>query len=177
MFWKRATAIGGRTFTTTPAPDVHFDVGAGWLHSANHNAFTGIAHELGFTVDRTAPGWGQQSGNHHFSNRKRRAFGRALESRSTTVSATPPSKPWDSAAEQSLTPGSRWNPMLNALSTYLNGAELNLVSARTTNHYLDTGYDWRVREGYGAVVAAFGAACKVALNTQVYADRPIREHA
>src|SRR6478609_10944405 len=112
--------IGGRTYTTTPAPDVQFDVGAGWLHSANHNAFTGIAYELGFTVDRTAPGWGQQSGNHRYSKLQRRAFGRALVAFYDRLEEAA-NKPWDSAADKSLTPGSRWNPMLNALSTYLNG--------------------------------------------------------
>ncbi len=158
--------IGGRTFTTTPAPGVPFDVGAGWLHSADHNAFVSIAHDLGFTVDQTSPGWGQQSGNRHYTKLQRRAFGRALDAFYDRLWDAA-KRPWDSPASKSLTPGSRWNPMLNALSTYINGAELHLVSAKDTNNYLDTGFDWRVREGYGAVVAAYGASCKVALNTQV----------
>lgn len=158
--------IGGRTFTTTPAPGVTFDVGAGWLHSADCNAFTQIAHDLGFTVDRTHPGWGQQSGNHHYSKMQRRAFGRALNSFYDRLWDAA-QRPWDIPASKMLTPGSRWNPMLNALSTYINGAELEFVSAKDNCNYLDTGYDWRVREGYGAVVAKFGAPCEVALDTQV----------
>jgi monoamine oxidase len=158
--------IGGRTVTTTPAPNIPFDVGAGWLHSADENAFTRIADDLGFTVDRTPPGWGQQSGNRRYSKLQRRAFGRALEAFYERLWESA-KRPWDSPASKSLTPGSRWNPMLNALSTYINGAELDLVSAKDTNNYLDTGYDWRVREGYGAVVATFGEPCEVALNTQV----------
>lgn len=158
--------IGGRTFTTAPAPGVPFDVGAGWLHSADRNAFTRIAGELGFTVDRTPPGWGQQTGNRNYSKLERRAFGRALDAFYNRLWDAA-QRPWDSPASKSLTPGSRWNPMLDALSTYINGAELEFVSAKDTCNYLDTGHDWRVREGYGAVVTAFGEPCPVKLNTQV----------
>src|ERR1700688_3435321 len=33
--------------------------------------------------------------------------------------------------------------------------------------YEDTGINWRVRRGYGALIAAYGALCPLALNTQV----------
>src|ERR1700688_1906675 len=33
--------------------------------------------------------------------------------------------------------------------------------------YEDTGINWRVRRGYGALMAAYGALCPLALNTQV----------
>ena len=35
--------IGGRGYTIMAAPDVVFDVGCGWLHSANRNSFVKIA--------------------------------------------------------------------------------------------------------------------------------------
>ena len=33
--------------------------------------------------------------------------------------------------------------------------------------YEDTEINWRVRRGYGALMAAYGAPCPLALNTQV----------
>ena len=49
-----------------------------------------------------------------------------------------------------LEPGDRWNPLIDAVSTYYSGAELDRVSARDLDRYEDTGVNWRVVEGYGS---------------------------
>src|SRR3984893_15788990 len=53
--------VGGRGHTIMAAPDITFDVGCGWLHSADKNSFVKIAEELDFEVDRTRPPWREQS--------------------------------------------------------------------------------------------------------------------
>ena len=40
--------LGGRAWTVQASPDVTFDVGCGWLHSADRNSFVAIARQLGF---------------------------------------------------------------------------------------------------------------------------------
>ena len=40
--------VGGRAHTIQAAPDVTFDVGCGWLHSADQNSFVKIAEQLKF---------------------------------------------------------------------------------------------------------------------------------
>ena len=57
--------------------------------------------------------------------------------------------------------------MIDAISTYINGAELDPVSILDMDAYEDTDLNWRVRRGYGALIAAYGAHCPLALNTQV----------
>jgi monoamine oxidase len=57
--------------------------------------------------------------------------------------------------------------MIDAISTYVNGSELDSVSIIDTHAYHDTGINWRVRHGYGALMAAYGASCPLALNCQV----------
>ena len=57
--------------------------------------------------------------------------------------------------------------MIDAISTYLNGAELDQISILDMDAYEDTEINWRVRRGYGALIAAYGAPCHVSLNTQV----------
>src|SRR6202043_112194 len=52
-------------------------------------------------------------------------------------------------------------------STYANGAELDAVSVLDLAAYEDTGINWRVRRGYGALMAAYGASCPLALNCAV----------
>src|SRR6185503_15791362 len=73
----------------------------------------------------------------------------------------------DSAADLCLEPGNRWNPMIDAISTYVNGCELDQVSILDMDAYEDTEINWRVRRGYGALIAAYGASCPLALNCAV----------
>src|ERR1700754_4657527 len=49
--------VGGRGHTTMAAPNIAFDLGCGWLHSANRNSFVGIAGQLHFEIDKTRPPW------------------------------------------------------------------------------------------------------------------------
>ncbi len=73
----------------------------------------------------------------------------------------------DSAAADYLEPGNRWNPMIDAISTYINGCELDQVSVKDFEEYEDTEINWRVPRGYGALIVAYGAPCNVALNCNV----------
>ncbi len=57
--------------------------------------------------------------------------------------------------------------MMNAVSSYVNGCELDMLSVYDLDTYEDTGLNWRVRRGYGALIEAFGAALPVALNAPV----------
>src|SRR6202022_1272384 len=73
----------------------------------------------------------------------------------------------DNPASLYLEPGNRWNPMIDALSTYINGSELDRVSILDMDAYEDTEINWRGRRGYGALMAAYGAPCPLALNCSV----------
>ena len=44
--------VGGRAHTIMAAPGMPFDLGCGWLHSADRNSFVAVAQQLGFTIDR-----------------------------------------------------------------------------------------------------------------------------
>ena len=83
----------------------------------------------------------------------------------------------DGPASLCLEPGNRWNPMIDAISTYINGCELDRVSILDMDAYEDTDINWRVRRGYGALMAAYGASCPLALNCAGDADRSFRQSA
>src|SRR3954447_21205424 len=51
---------GGRAHTIQASPDVTFDLGCGWLHSADENSFVPIAEQLKFEIDKTRPPWREQ---------------------------------------------------------------------------------------------------------------------
>jgi monoamine oxidase len=158
--------VGGRGHTIMAAPNIAFDLGCGWLHSANRNSFVGIAEQLHFEIDKTRPPWREQSFDAGFPLRERLDFIKALDAFYDRAEEAAKSGR-DSAASSWLDPGNRWNPIIDALSTYINGCELDRVSTLDMDAYEDTEINWRVRRGYGALMTAYGALCPLALNTQV----------
>jgi monoamine oxidase len=73
----------------------------------------------------------------------------------------------DQPASLWLEPGNRWNPMIDAISTYVNGCELDQVSLLDMDAYEDSEINWRVPRGYGALMTAYGASLPLALNCEV----------
>ncbi|WP_454615937.1 flavin monoamine oxidase family protein [Bradyrhizobium cenepequi] len=158
--------LGGRAHTVQAAPDVVFDVGCGWLHSSDKNSFVAIAGQLNFEIDKTLPPWRERAYGKAFPQADRDDFIRSLDEFYERA--------WEGAqagedtpANRYLEPGNRWNPMIDAISTYVNGCELDQVSILDMEAYEDTNINWRVRRGYGALIAAYGASCPVALNCNV----------
>ncbi|HEY4204290.1 MAG TPA: NAD(P)/FAD-dependent oxidoreductase [Xanthobacteraceae bacterium] len=158
--------LGGRSHTILPAPGVMFDVGCGWLHSADRNSFVAIAATLGFEIDKSRPPWRDESVNVAFPPRERADFIDALDDFYERCEDASDAAD-DSVASEWLEPGNRWNPMIDAISTYINGCELDQVSVYDMDAYEDTEINWRVSRGYGALIAAYGATCDVALDTNV----------
>ncbi|RTL92972.1 MAG: FAD-dependent oxidoreductase [Bradyrhizobiaceae bacterium] len=158
--------IGGRAHTIMASPDVTFDLGCGWLHSADRNAFVAIAEQLSFTIDKSRPPWRDQAYEAAFPREERAEFIGALEAFFTRT-AEAAARGHDAPASDYLEPGNRWNGMIDAICTYLNGCELEQMSLLDFEAYADTEVNWRIRRGYGALVAAYGAGLPIALNCNV----------
>jgi monoamine oxidase len=158
--------VGGRGYTIMAAPNITFDVGCGWLHSADKNSFVKIAQQLDFEIDKTRPPWREQSFDKGFPLKERMDFITALDAFYDRAEEAAESGR-DSAASAYLEPGNRWNPMIDAISTYVNGSELDRVSILDMAAYEDTEINWRVRRGFGALMTAYGASCPLALNCEV----------
>jgi monoamine oxidase len=158
--------VGGRAHTILAAPGITFDAGCGWLHSADKNSFVKIARQLNFEIDKTRPPWREQSFDTGFPLSERQDFIAALDAFYDRAEEAA-QRGGDDTASHYLEPGNRWNPMIHAISTYVNGCELDQVSIQDMEAYEDTGINWRVRRGYGALMTAYGALCPLALNTEV----------
>ena len=156
---------GGRAHTVKTSAGFPVDLGCGWLHSADRNPWVPLARELGFGIDETLPGWSGRLVRMGFSEAEQVDWFRAREAfyERLDASAAEP----DRAAITLLEPGNRWNPMLNAISTWANGVELDRLSVHDHFRYDSTDINWRVREGYGALVTKFGAGLPVRLGTPV----------
>ncbi|HTK36117.1 MAG TPA: NAD(P)/FAD-dependent oxidoreductase [Caulobacteraceae bacterium] len=156
--------LGGRAHTVE-AGGFPVDLGCGWLHSADENAWTGVAEALGLTLDKTPPPWRRQAFNLQYPPEEQQAYRQAfdaLEQRIEAAVAGP-----DRPVSELLEPGSRWNARLNAFSGAYNGAPFSDISVHDYHAYEDTGTNWRIREGYGTTVATFGRDLPMALGAPV----------
>ena len=158
--------IGGRGHTIMAAPNIVFDMGCGWLHSADRNSFVAVAEQLNFEIDKTRPPWREQSFDTGFPLEQRVQFIEAIDGFYERAEAAAKTGR-DGAANVCLEPGNRWNPMIDAISTYINGCELDQVSLLDMDAYEDTEINWRIRRGYGALMTAYGAPCRLALDCAV----------
>ena len=158
--------LGGRAWTVTDASGFGLDLGCGWLHSAESNPWVAVAEKQGASIDKTPPPWARPSLDVVFPRAEQDQFHEAMEAffaRLEQVAANEIDVP----AAVALEPGCRWNGLINAISTYISGAEWDRVSAKDFDRYADSGVNWRVVEGLGSVVAAAGADLPVMLDCPV----------
>jgi monoamine oxidase len=154
--------VGGRAWTLRGA-GLPLDLGCGWLHSADENEWAAVATTVGMTIDRTPPPWGIRRNTVAFPPDELADFRATSDRFFARLHAADPSEP-DRPASEFLEPGNRWNAMINSLSTYISGVELDKVSVHDLNNYHDSGENWRVAGGYGALVEAYAAPLDVRLD-------------
>lgn len=155
--------LGGRAWTEIRA-GFPVDHGCGWLHSADRNPWTKIAEAQGRTIDKTPPPWSRSSLGFRLGEQQdyRQAF-IAFDQRVSELADAAK----DAAVAVALEPDGRWNGLISAVVTFINGAEVSDVSLRDYNNYDDTEVNWRVVEGYGAAIAAYGDGLRVEFECPV----------
>ena len=158
--------LGGRAWTVLDKAPYPIDLGCHWLHSGDRNPWTEIAEGSGFTIDRSPPPWDREAIKIGFTAEEQADFGEAYAAfyeRLHEAARMPEDRP----ARALLEPGRRWNNLIEAISTYANGVELDRLSVKDHARYEDSGVNWRVVEGYGRLVASYGAGVPVALGCVV----------
>jgi len=159
------TRLGGRALTSTER-GFAMDLGCGWLHSAERNPWSEIAQQQGRTIDTTPPPWERPSLEIGFPLAEQREYRQAQREFDERLDEAM-KHDGDSPASAYLEPDCRWNALLNAVSTYYSGAELDRISARDLAKYREDNMNWRVTEGLGATVEAYGAGLPVVLDCPV----------
>ena len=159
--------VGGRVHTIVPT-GLALDRGAEWLHSADRNPLSPIAQSLGFSVHKRPPEWTNRLSR---SGETPQATADWLVTRAAQGDARrrAAAEPDDSSLASVLLPGGRWNALLDATSTWGNGAELDRVSIKDYVRYDDhsTDINWRLAEGYGRLFEKLVDGLPVALGTPV----------
>ncbi|HVZ13992.1 MAG TPA: FAD-dependent oxidoreductase, partial [Bauldia sp.] len=166
MLVEARDRVGGRAWTIAAPQGFPIDLGCGWLHSADRNVWREIAEARGFGIDRTPPPWSRPVLPKGAPTAEQKEFGEAIWKFRSTLDEFPEGVP-DRSAASFLPADGKWNPLLDAVSTFYSGAELARISVRDLARYDDTGVNWRVREGYGALVAGYAAGLPVTLGCEV----------
>ena len=159
---------GGRAWTTALANGETVDLGCGWLHSAETNPFAEIAERQGRTLDKSPPPWSRPGAQVGPLKDSMAGFSQAIGQFRERVEARPKDAP-DVACDTLLDAGDPYNPLIDAVSTWYSGAELAKISAADLALYEDSGVNWRVREGFGAVIAALADGLPVRYDCPVRA--------
>ena len=160
--------LGGRAWTWTDPSGFALDLGCGWLHSADRNPWVRVAEDQGATIDKSPPAWMRPPLALSFPHADYADYRKALAEFYARLEEAAQSET-DSAASTLLDPACRWNGLINAMSTYISGAELDRVSLKDLDRYHSTDVNWRVVEGYGAIISGYGAKLPVMLDCPVSA--------
>jgi len=157
--------LGGRACTVDH--DGHgVDLGCGWLHSAETNPFVEIAEQQGRHLDRSTPAWGRPALERNFPAAEQRDYQQATAAYFERVTELT-GRASDVSCAAAFEPGNRWNGLIGAVVTYISGGDPARVSARDFENYAGTDVNWRVAEGYGAVITAVADGVALALDTEV----------
>ena len=158
--------LGGRAWTVTGGAGYALDLGCGWLHSADRNPWAAVALQQGAIIDKTPPPWTRQAVALGFTPEQQSEFRVAMGRLFARVEEAAPREN-DMAASALLDPGGRWNGLINAMSTYIAGVELDRLSVKDFDRYEDSGVNWRVVEGFGTLISGYGGDLPVELDCEV----------
>ena len=157
---------GGRAHTLTGRSGAAIDLGCGWLHSADRNPWAAIAEATGFIVDKGEAPWMRPRIDVNFPISDQRAYHKAFAvfEAKLRAAASEPDRP---AAELFDEDTARWRPMLDAFSGYYNGAPFADISVHDYAAYQPTDENWRVVQGYGALIRSQAEAMPILYESPV----------
>lgn len=164
--------IGGRAFTDHDTfPGIAFDHGGHWLHSASQNPFTAIADRSGFRYE-TRLGWDSRviltGEGRQLGRTEARKGSQSLRTTLERIAAAGAAGQ-DIAAAALFDAADPWHRITRRIFTLITSHEPEDCSTLDSSRYIDTGEDWPVRDGYGALVAKNAEGLPVRLSTPVTA--------
>jgi monoamine oxidase len=162
--------IGGRAWTDVASFGVPVDRGCAWLHSADINPWRRIAADLGFAVEERNPQWQSRVGRRRLGEGDEDRWDVAIEEGLDAIAAAGAAGR-DVPASEVIDGSGPFAPLLRAVVTWVTGVEATEFSTLDYARYVDTGNDWPIVAGYGALVARYGAGLPVRLETPVTAIR------
>ena len=162
---EAGSRIGGRAYTETETFGVPFDRGAHWLHNGPRNPYNAYAQDNGFDVYPAPDNWRIFIGDQEASESEAAGLwqtwsvfyddiGEAADKGLdvSAASVTPSTGTWANTVAMAIGPWSMGKDLDDfSIVDWWTGAE---------------GADWYCTEGFGTLVAHYGAGIPVSLETQ-----------
>ncbi|WP_284164255.1 NAD(P)/FAD-dependent oxidoreductase [Frigidibacter sp. SD6-1] len=172
---EAADRVGGRAFTDACSLPGAWDHGCHWLHSADINPLVAWADRFNADLgrDQLAFSTAQWRGGRWLNATEEAAVDGRLEEGFAAVYAAGAETIERSLGEVLAARGMD-DPFLRSVLTYMACDDPERVSAQGYAAYEDTGMNWPVRSGLGALVARMAEGLPVRLNRPVTAitERP-----
>src|SRR5882672_7062761 len=121
---EAGSRLGGRAWTHEVS-GLQLDLGCGWFHSADRNAWIGIAEAADIHVDRTPAQWGIQFRDLGFPKPEQRKAREAFGAWMQRLELSPP--PSDCAGD-ALDPKSEWNDYIRTIVGFISGGSVDELS-------------------------------------------------
>ena len=155
--------IGGRARTEDFVEGQPFDLGCHWMHSASINPFVGIAERLGFRYRRER-GWNDVVHHHgaFLDDDQARDLNALVEADERAIAEA--SRHGDPALADVMNRRSPWAPYHAYWRSLESSCDPDQTGVTDFVVYDETGEDWPVVDGYGALVAAWAADVPVTLE-------------
>lgn len=169
---EAAGRVGGRAFTDTASFGLAWDRGCHWLHSASVNPLRKLADELGFIYLQRGS---RQARDTHLGDRwatvdERNAVWAAIGGVFETVKHAG-DEGRDVAASEVMDRSTPWLRLTRHWLSLMSAADAERLSTLDFAAYTDTGENYPVEKGYGALVAAVANAA--APDLAVTLDCPV----
>ncbi|WP_018699990.1 flavin monoamine oxidase family protein [Amorphus coralli] len=154
---EAAERVGGRAFTDTSVFGVPFDLGCHWMHSASRNPFRPIADALDHRYLMRSS---RRAAHLYLKDRladdeTRAAAWEAVQGAFRAAEAAG-ERGLDVAAADVIDPPTEWAPLALHWMRLLSALDAPQISTLDLCRYADTGENWPVLDGYGALVARAG---------------------
>jgi monoamine oxidase len=157
--------IGGRAWTSNEPFGVPFDVGCAWLHAADRNPYFAEAEAAGWTL------FHHDMGIDHLYFRDRRADAAQIAAMKAADAELQARIEAHAGPDDRLSSLTRGSPSLRAAMTFSGPMDFGMdddeISVADFRAAADLDPNYFTREGFGALVARFGAGVPVELSTPV----------
>lgn len=152
---EAAGRIGGRAFTDIASLGVPWDQGCHWLHSASVNPLRALADELGiaYAVRGSRQARATHLGRRWADETERDAAWHAIRDAFDAIKQAGDDGR-DVAASDVIAPPPPWDRLARHWIGLMSAAEPEALSTRDFAAYTDTGENYPVEKGYGALIAA-----------------------
>ncbi len=156
--------IGGRAYTEEMVPGMPMDLGCHWMHSASLNPFVAIADRFGFHYRRDGA-WRMNGfkGSRRLTEAEHAEVHRGMAANYAAIYAAA-ERGEDVAVSDVIELENPWAALYAYWFSLATSNDIDQISTVDLAEYNDTDENWPLREGYGALVARWGAEVPVTLN-------------